>query len=331
MTTHVLSPDVLNDGRTDSARSQNPAGQGLAAQAAPAAREGVPAVAEPQDGARKRRSAPQGDPPAGNAASPNWAEAIIRATLPPLLTFGVVLGIWAFISAAIVPDIPGPGATFEHAKEVLADPFYQAGPNDMGIGWQVLFSLSRVLSGFALAALVGIPLGLLIGMSQPVRRALGPLIQILRPVSPLAWLPIGLLLFKAVNPSAVFVIFITSIWPIILNTAAGVQAIPQDYLNVAKVLQLGRWDVTRKILLPATRPHIMTGMRLSLGIGWMVIVAAEMLTGGIGIGFYVWDEWNNLNVASIIVAIGIIGLVGILLETVMDRIQRRFDYTRGGH
>jgi nitrate/nitrite transport system permease protein len=207
-------------------------------------------------------------------------------------------------------------------------PFYVAGPNDMGIGWQVLYSLGRVMAGFALAVAVGIPVGFLMGASRAVHQACYPLVQILRPVSPLAWLPIGLLVFQAKDPSAIFVIFITSIWPVIVNTAAGVQAIPQDYLNVARVLRLGKLEVTRRILLPATLPHILTGMRLSLSVAWMVIVAAEMLTGGVGIGFYVWDEWNNLNVASIIVAIGLIGLVGIVLESLMNLAQRHFDYNR---
>ncbi len=208
----------------------------------------------------------------------------------------------------------------------MSHPFYENGPNDMGIGWQIMYSLGRVMAGFALAALVGIPVGFMMGMSKNIQRAWEPLIQILRPVSPLAWLPIGLLLFQAANPSAIFVIFITSIWPMIVNTAAGVKAIPQDYMNVAAVLRLGRFDITRKILLPATLPHVITGMRLSLNIAWMVIVAAEMLTGGIGIGFWLWDEWNNLNIPHIIVAIVLIGIVGIILESVMNLIQRRFDY-----
>lgn len=264
--------------------------------------------------------------PAPAAADGGLVARLIRAVLPPLVTLSVVLLAWSFVSTHVAPDIPGPEATFDRAKEVLANPFYVYGPNDMGIGWQVLYSLGRVLGGFALAVLVGIPVGFLTGMSRGMRRALGPLIQILKPVSPLAWLPIGLLLFKAVDPSAVFVIFITSIWPIILNTAAGVQEIPRDYMNVARVLNLSPGEVAVKILLPAARPHILTGMRLSLGIAWMVIVAAEMLTGGIGIGFYVWDEWNNLNVASIIVAILIIGTVGIALEAAMNWAQKRFDY-----
>jgi len=259
----------------------------------------------------------------------NWGEKgnnLARALLLPMITFLIVLGIWSFIHAQVSSEIPAPSETWEAAVEIFSDPFYSEGPNDMGIGWQVAYSLGRVLSGFALAVLVGIPVGFIMGVSPVFERAWSPLIQILRPVSPLAWLPIGLLLFKAVNPSAIFVIFITSIWPVIINTFTGVRTIPKDYMNVAKVLQLGTFEITRKILLPATLPHIITGMRLSLSIAWMVIVAAEMLTGGIGIGFYIWDEWNNLNVNSIIVAIGVIGVVGITLESVMQWIQNRFSY-----
>ncbi|KPK52474.1 MAG: nitrate ABC transporter permease [Acidithiobacillales bacterium SM23_46] len=253
-------------------------------------------------------------------------EAIVRLVLP-FFTFGFVIAAWVVVQTHIAPELPTPAAVAQRAAEIFADPFRDAGPNDKGIGWQLLYSLGRVSAGFGLAVLVAIPVGFLMGMSKTFNTAWQPLIQILRPVSPLAWLPIGLLVFKAVDPSAIFVIFITCIWPTLLNTAAGVRAIPQDYLNVARVLKLGPLEVARKILLPAARPYILTGMRLSLGIAWMVIVAAEMLTGGIGIGFYVWDEWNNLNVASIIVAIVVIGLVGIGLEMVMNVLQRRFDYT----
>lgn len=256
------------------------------------------------------------------------AREMFRNLLLPTLTFLFVGVIWSYIHSRVAPEIPAPFAVWERAKEILAHPFYQNGPNDMGIGWQVAYSLGRVMAGFALAALVGIPVGFIMGSSATMARAWQPLIQILRPVSPMAWLPIGLLLFKAVNPSAVFVIFITSIWPMIVNTAAGVKAIPQDYMNVAAVLRLGRFEVTRKILLPATLPYVLTGMRLSLNIAWMVIVAAEMLTGGVGIGFFVWDEWNNLNIPSIIVAIFVIGLVGIVLESAMNLVQRHFDYNR---
>jgi len=253
-------------------------------------------------------------------------ERAVKVILP-LLTFAILIVVWAIVQSQVAPELPTPGAVLDRALEIFADPLRDAGPNDKGIGWQLLYSLGRVAAGFSLAVAVAIPLGFLMGMSKTFESAWQPLIQVLRPVSPLAWLPIGLLLFKAVNPSAIFVIFITCIWPTLLNTAAGVRAIPQDYMNVARVLKLNPVEIAMKILLPAARPYILTGMRLSLGIAWMVIVAAEMLTGGIGIGFYVWDEWNNLNVASIIVAIGVIGGVGILLELVMDVIQRRFDYT----
>ena len=248
--------------------------------------------------------------------------------LLPILTFLAVLAVWKFVQTQIAPELPTPSQTWEHAKELLSNPFYDQGPNDKGIGWQLLYSLGRVGAGFGLAALVGIPLGFLMGMSTNMQRAFTPLIQILRPVSPLAWLPIGLLVFKAVNPSAIFVIFITCIWPMILNTATGVKAIPQDYLNVAAVLKLNKLELARRILFPATLPYVVTGMRLSLGVAWMVIVAAEMLTGGIGIGFWVWDEWNNLYVPSIIVAIAVIGMTGIVLDGIMGLLQMRLDYTK---
>lgn len=254
------------------------------------------------------------------------AANLVKAILLPAMTFGVVALVWTYIHFHVSNQIPSISDTWDAAKGVLAHPFYNKGPNDMGIGWQLLYSLGRVMAGFSLAAIVGIPVGFMMGMSPAVQRAWLPLIQILRPVSPLAWLPIGLLLFKAVNPSAIFVIFITSIWPMIVNTAAGVKAVPRDYMNVAAVLRLGRFEVVRKILLPATLPHVVTGMRLSLSIAWMVIVAAEMLTGGVGIGFWLWDEWNNLNIPHIIVAIVLIGMVGIILEAIMNSIQRRFDY-----
>jgi len=251
---------------------------------------------------------------------------ILRGVVLPILTFAIVIGVWLLIHTHVVKAIPSPLDAWHKAVEIFSNPFYDKGPNDMGIAWQLLYSLGRVMAGFGLAVIVGVPVGFLMGMSPAFRTALQPLIQILRPVSPLAWLPIGLLLFRAVDPSAIFVIFITCIWPTLVNTAAGVQAVPKDYMNVAAVLRLGKWEIATKILLPATLPYIMTGMRLSLSIAWMVIVAAEMLTGGIGIGFYIWDEWNNLNVPSIIVCIVVIGLVGIILEGGMSLIQKRFDY-----
>ena len=216
--------------------------------------------------------------------------------------------------------------TWQSAVEVFSDPFYRNGPNDQGIGWNVLASLQRVGIGFGLAAVVGIPLGFLIGRFRFLSDMLAPIISLLRPVSPLAWLPIGLLVFKAANPAAIWVIFISSIWPMIINTAVGVTRIPQDYLNVAKVLDLSEWKVFTKILFPSVLPYMMTGVRLSMGVAWLVIVAAEMLTGGVGLGFWVWDEWNNLNVEHIIIAIFIVGIVGLLLEQLLLFVACRFNY-----
>ncbi|GAB7206984.1 hypothetical protein OS21_34800 [Dickeya oryzae] len=201
-----------------------------------------------------------------------------------------------------------------------------AGPNDQGIGWNVLASLKRVGIGFGLAALVGIPAGFLIGRFRFIAAMFNPIISLLRPVSPLAWLPIGLLLFQRAEPASSWTIFICSIWPMILNTAEGVRQIPQDYLNVARVLKLSEFAIMRTILLPAVLPSVLTGVRLSIGIAWLVIVAAEMLTGGIGIGFWIWNEWNNLNVPNIITAILVIGVVGLLLEQGLMLLAKRFSY-----
>ena len=213
------------------------------------------------------------------------------------------------------------------AVKIFADPFYSKGPNDQGIGWNVLISLKRVGIGFGLAALVGIPLGFVIGRFKFLSGMAAPIIALLKPVSPLAWLPIGLLVFKAANPAAIWVIFICSLWPMIVNTAVGVRQIPQDYLNVARVLNLSEWKVFTKILFPAVLPYMITGVRLSIGVAWLVIVAAEMLTGGVGIGFWVWDEWNNLKVEHIIIAIFTIGIVGLLLEQGLMLLGRgRFSY-----
>lgn len=230
------------------------------------------------------------------------------------------------VSAATGKSIPSPLETWGQAVEVFSNPFYRNGPNDQGVGWNVLMSLQRVAVGFGLAALVGIPAGFLLGRFMFLNRMLSPVIGLLRPVSPLAWLPIGLLVFKAAQPAAIWVIFISSIWPIILNTAAGVSTVPQDYLNVARVLKLSEWKVFTTILFPSVLPHLMTGIRLSIGVAWLVIVAAEMLTGGVGLGFWVWDEWNNLNVEHIIVAIFVVGLIGLALEQGLMMLARRFQY-----
>ncbi|MFN0305266.1 MAG: nitrate ABC transporter permease [Burkholderiales bacterium] len=242
-----------------------------------------------------------------------------------ILGIAIFLAFWAVV-AKFRPELPGPIKVWDAALKVFANPFYVNGPNDQGIGWNVLSSLKRVAIGFALAACVGIPLGFLIGRFAYLSNMIAPIISLLRPVSPLAWLPIGLLVFKKADPAATWTIFICSIWPMILNTAAGVRQVPRDYLNVARVLDLSEWKIFTKILFPAALPHVLTGVRLSIGVAWLVIVAAEMLTGGIGIGFWVWDEWNNLKVEHIIIAILVIGMVGLLLEYLLIVIARRFSY-----
>ena len=273
--------------------------------------------------------------PIATKAEPRSANATSRTTklntelarriVAPILGLLIFILLWGAV-AQVGQSLPGPVKTWQSAVEVFSDPFYRNGPNDQGIGWNVLASLQRVGIGFGLAAVVGIPLGFLIGRFRFLSDMLAPIISLLRPVSPLAWLPIGLLVFKAANPAAIWVIFISSVWPMIINTSVGVSRIPQDYLNVAKVLDLSEWKVFTKILFPSVLPYMMTGVRLSMGVAWLVIVAAEMLTGGVGLGFWVWDEWNNLNVEHIIIAIFIVGIVGLLLEQLLLLVARRFNY-----
>ena len=246
--------------------------------------------------------------------------------LPPLVGFGLVALIWELIALRSASTFPGPWDTWLQALTVFKDPFYRNGPNDQGVGWNVLASLQRVALGFGLAALVGIPAGFAIGRFEFLSRMFNPLISLLRPVSPLAWLPIGLLVFKGANPAAIWTIFICSIWPMVINTAVGVQRVPSDYMNVAKVLNLSEWKIVTKILFPSVLPYMLTGVRLAVGTAWLVIVAAEMLTGGVGIGFWVWDEWNNLNVKNIIIAIFVIGIVGMLLEYALIKIATAFTF-----
>ncbi|WP_175627074.1 MULTISPECIES: nitrate ABC transporter permease [Oxalobacteraceae] len=247
------------------------------------------------------------------------------AVVPPVLGLIFLVLVWEII-AVKNSGIPSPSLTLKSAIELFSDPFYSNGPNDQGIGWNILASLKRVGVGFGLAALVGIPLGFMIGRFSFLSGMFNPIISLLKPVSPLAWLPIGLLVFKAADPAAIWSIFICSIWPMIINTAVGVQRVPQDYMNVAKVLNLSEWKIITKILFPSVLPYMLTGVRLAIGTAWLVIVAAEMLTGGVGIGFWVWDEWNNLNVAHIIIAIVVIGIVGLVLEQVLVAIAKFFSY-----
>lgn len=262
----------------------------------------------------------------------------IKKIVLPMIVFFIIVAIWSAI-AQKVDEFPTPSDTFVHAfggidsegdeiMGVLSDPFYIENEDDKGIFWQVINSLERVFSGFLLAVIVGVPVGLAVGMSKNFHIALEPYIQIFKPVSPLAWLPLLLFVFQDINTTAISTIFVTSIWPIIINTSLGVKNVNEDYLNVAKVLQFTPLEKVRKIILPVAIPYIFTGMRLSLGIAWLVIVAAEMLTGGIGIGFWIWDEYNNLNYYNIIIGIIIVGLVGFILDIIMGKIADYFDYRK---
>ncbi|CAJ0814621.1 nitrate ABC transporter permease [Ralstonia flaminis] len=255
----------------------------------------------------------------------DWFVAAVVKGFPPLLGLMMFVLAWQGIATAI-PALPTPAVTWKAAVALFSDPFYRNGPNDQGVGWNVLASLARVGAGFGMAAVIGIPAGFLIGRFAFLNAMASPIISLLRPVSPLAWLPIGLLLFKSANPAAIWAIFICSIWPMVINTAVGVTRVPQDYLNVARVLNLSEWKVFTRVLFPAVLPYMLTGVRLSIGTAWLVIVAAEMLTGGVGIGFWLWDEWNNLKVEHIVIAIFVIGVVGLLLEHALLAIARRFSY-----
>ncbi len=263
--------------------------------------------------------------PSGWRTLQDKAGQFAQACIGPIVGLALLLLAWKLVSIRI-SDIPPPETTLAAAVELFRHPFYDNGPNDVGIGWNVLASLGRVAVGFLLAAVVGIPAGFLIGRLPMLDKICSPVISLLRPVSPLAWLPLGLLLFKAADPAAIWAIFICSIWPMIMNTADGVRRVPKDYLNVARVLDLSEWRVFTRILLPAVLPYMMTGVRLSIGTAWLVIVAAEMLTGGTGVGFWLWDEWNNLNVGNILIAIIVIGVVGLVLDAMLLALTRRFDH-----
>ena len=272
----------------------------------------------------------------------------LLAGLISVLLLGLAVGIWHL---ATLPKGGGATVDSEYAKLVgaqaaagsksafptpadlarklldhLRDPFYDRGPNDKGIGVQLAYSIARVLLGFGLAALVAIPIGFLIGMSPLVYRALDPFIQVLKPISPLAWMPLALFTLKDSNVSAVFVIFVCSIWPMLINTAFGVASVRRDWLNVARTLEVAPLRKALAVILPAAAPTIMTGMRISIGIAWLVIVAAEMLVGGTGIGYFVWNEWNNLSIANILSGILAIGLVGMALDFLFSRLQKAVTY-----
>jgi nitrate/nitrite transport system permease protein len=223
-----------------------------------------------------------------------------------------------------LPTLTQIGAT---AWKQLSHPFYDAGSNDKGIGIQLAYSLGRVGLGFTLAALVAIPLGFVIGLSPLVHRALNPFIQVLKPISPLAWMPLALYTIKDSAASSIFVIFICSVWPMLINTAHGVASVRREWLNVARTLEAGTWRTCVQVILPAAAPVILAGMRISMGIAWLVIVAAEMLVGNLGIGYFVWNEWNNLSLSNVIFAILVIGVVGMILDLMFAALQRALTYT----
>lgn len=258
------------------------------------------------------------------------AQATVRRTKPivssdrlvyPVLGFLGVIVLWWAIALAKHELMPTPPEALMANLDYILNPFYRRGPGDLGLGWLLLASLRRVLIGFGLGAIVAIPIGFLIGMSQKAMLTLNPIIQIFKPVSPLAWLPIALAIFNLADPSAIFVIFITSLWATIINTALGVASVPKDYLDVARVLEMPYWRRILKIVLPASLPYIFTGLRISLGVAWLVIVAVEMLTGGVGIGFFVWDEWSRLNLSSVFLAVFVIGITGLLLDFALAQIE----------
>jgi len=240
----------------------------------------------------------------------------------PVLGAGLVLLVWTFLSQTVAPDLPSPLRTWEESKPYVLRPFFKDGEMNQGIARFALLSLVRVTKGFLLAVAVGTPLGFLIGLSTSFYRAFDPVIQVLRPISPLAWLPLGLVIFRQSEPAAIFTIAICAMWPTVINTAVGVRSIPQDYLNVGRVLRLSRAKMLRKVIVPATLPYVFTGYRLSLGIAWLVIVASEMLTGAPGIGGFLWQEYNSLVYSHILLSIITIGVIGYLLDRLMGVVER---------
>ncbi|MGA0561553.1 nitrate ABC transporter permease [Ancylobacter sp. VNQ12] len=259
-----------------------------------------------------RLAAPARPMVAGRLAT--LGKGLAVAIVPPALVLVLLLGLWEMLCASPGATLPPPSTIWSEARELIVDPFFVYGPQDIGLGWRVLTSLQRVAVGFGLAAVIGVGLGVTVGQSVWAMRGLDPIFQVLRTVPPLAWLPIALAAFRDSNPSAIFVIFITAIWPIIINTAVGVRNIPQDYRNVAQVLRLNPLEFFWKIMLPAAAPYIFTGLRIGIGLSWLAIVAAEMLTGGVGIGFFIWDAWNSSRLSDIIVALAYIGVVGFILD-----------------
>jgi nitrate/nitrite transport system permease protein len=247
----------------------------------------------------------------------------LRNAVPAVLALGLLLGIWELLCRGQGAALPPPSQVISDTWQLIIDPFFDHGGVDKGMFWHIAASLKRVALGFSLAAAVGIALGVLIGQSSLAYRGLDPIFQVLRTVPPLAWLPLSLAAFGQADPSAIFVIFITAIWPIILNTAVGIREIPQDYVNVARVLRLSPLEYFFKIMLPATVPYMFTGLKIGIGLSWLAIIAAEMLIGGVGIGFFIWDAWNSSLISEIILALVYVGLVGFLLDRAISLLAAR--------
>jgi len=264
-------------------------------------------------------------PPAADRGLPGFAKrvmqnisSVLATVVPPLVVLAVLMIIWELACSGPKSGLPPPTKIWREAKDLILDPFFVNGPQDIGLGLRILTSLQRVAIGFGLSSVVGVLLGALVGQSVWAMRGLDPIFQVLRTVPPLAWLPISLAAFRDASPSAIFVIFITAIWPIIINTAVGIRNIPQDYRNVAEVLRLNPLEYFWRIMIPSAAPYIFTGLRIGIGLSWLAIIAAEMLTGGVGIGFFIWDAWNSSRLSDIVVALIYIGVVGFVLDRLVS-------------
>lgn len=269
---------------------------------------------------------PEDAPAASTGPEKNLAnrvgEALLHHLLPPIIVLTLLLGIWEILCSQPGSSLPSFTQVLSDTRELILNPFYNNGGNDVGLGWQILASLERVAYGYSLAVIGGIALGVLIGQFSWAMKGLDPIFQVLRTVPPLAWLPLSLAGFQDSHPSAIFVIFITAIWPIIINTSVGVRNIPEDYRNVARVIRLKGVRYFWKIMLPAAAPYIFSGLRIGVGLSWLAIVAAEMLVGGVGIGFFIWDAWNSSLISDIILALIYVGIVGFILDRMVAYLGR---------
>lgn len=254
-------------------------------------------------------------------------DGFMSRVLPPLVIMAGLIMLWEVLGSRPGASLPSASQMIRDTWDLIIDPFYDNGGNDVGMAWQILASLERVAYGYSLAVVAGVGLGVLVGQSTWALRGLDPLFQVLRTVPPLAWLPISLAGFQDSNPSAIFVIFITAIWPIIINTSVGIRNIPEDYRNVSRVIRLNGFEYFWKIMLPAAAPYIFSGLRIGVGLSWLAIVAAEMLIGGVGIGFFIWDAWNSSLISDIILALIYVGIVGFMLDKMVAWVGNRV--TRG--